>query len=225
MRKHHLLLGDFRRLFSSLKPNSIDAIITDPPYTARGTAGDLWEELARESERVLKPGGWFVTYTGHMFLPKILPAMCRHLDYFWTLNVLFHRGYVQQHTGMLTRSNPIAVFYKPPRKPLLVPVPDVIIGGGREKEFHEWQKPEREVAELIELWTLPNQWILDPCCGSATTLLAACKSGRKSIGFEINPGTYQKAGRRLIQAGVLPKPDPEHFLGQFHSGLRKKEVA
>ena len=41
---------------------------------------------------------------------------------------------------------------------------------------------------LIKLFTYRNNIILDPFCGTGTTLWEAYKLGRKAIGYEINPG-------------------------------------
>jgi site-specific DNA-methyltransferase (adenine-specific) len=50
---------------------------------------------------------------------------------------------------------------------------------------------------FIELTTLEGQLVIDPFCGSGSTLLAAKKSGRKYIGFEINQEYARVARERL----------------------------
>ena len=40
--------------------------------------------------------------------------------------------------------------------------------------------------------------MIDPCCGSGSTLRAACELGRSSYGFEIDRTFYQKAKDEML---------------------------
>lgn len=53
-----------------------------------------------------------------------------------------------------------------------------------EAGFHPTQKPIRLMQALIELTTQEDQIVLDPFCGSGSTLVAAKLVGRNYIGFE-----------------------------------------
>lgn len=60
--------------------------------------------------------------------------------------------------------------------------------------------PIQLVSRLIESFTRETErMILDPFCGSGSTLLAASKMGRVGIGFEINPEYVALAEQRLGQ--------------------------
>ncbi len=50
---------------------------------------------------------------------------------------------------------------------------------------------------LIELTTQPDQIVLDPFCGSGTTLVAAKELGRNYIGMEQNSEYYSISKDRL----------------------------
>lgn len=67
---------------------------------------------------------------------------------------------------------------------------------------HPTQKPEWLMSELVSLHTKPGDVILDPYCGSGTTLVAAKRLGRKAIGIEMREEYAEAAARRLSQ-GVL----------------------
>lgn len=67
--------------------------------------------------------------------------------------------------------------------------------------IHTTQKPLGVLMELIEHYTDKGDVIIDPCCGSASTLIAAEILGRKSIGFEINKEFCFNA-QNLIKKGI-----------------------
>ncbi|MBL9177794.1 MAG: site-specific DNA-methyltransferase [Verrucomicrobiaceae bacterium] len=66
-----------------------------------------------------------------------------------------------------------------------------------ETGLHPTQKPLRLMRALIELTTRENQVVLDPFCGSGTTLLAAKHLGRQYLGYENDASHAAQARRRL----------------------------
>lgn len=66
--------------------------------------------------------------------------------------------------------------------------------------LHPTQKPLKLMELLIELTTTEKQIVLDPFCGSGTTLLAAMNLNRKYIGFESDPKYFLTAKQRLDTA-------------------------
>ena len=87
--------------------------------------------------------------------------------------------------------------------------PDNVLRSGfqlGEQGLHPTQKPIRLMKALIELTTQENQIILDPFCGSGTTLLAAKQTRRHFIGFEINKDYVQMANGRLRNEAQLEIP-------------------
>ncbi len=63
--------------------------------------------------------------------------------------------------------------------------------------LHPTQKPVRLMQALIELTKQEGQVVLDPFCGSGSTLVAAKLLGRNYLGFEINPEFVATAEERL----------------------------
>jgi site-specific DNA-methyltransferase (adenine-specific) len=70
---------------------------------------------------------------------------------------------------------------------------------GRPK-YHGAQKPVRVMAQLIEWFTEPDDLIVDPYCGSGSTLVACLKTGRRGIGIELDEGYCRIARRRISEA-------------------------
>lgn len=78
--------------------------------------------------------------------------------------------------------------------------PDNILQSGfmpGEAGYHPTQKPVKLMQSLIELATQKNQIVLDPFCGSGSTLVAAMLSGRKYVGFELSKEYALIAEERL----------------------------
>lgn len=65
------------------------------------------------------------------------------------------------------------------------------------KHWHETQKPEPLMIELVELFTEVGEIILDPFCGSGTTGAAALRRGRRFIGIERDAKHAETARERL----------------------------
>ena len=60
-------------------------------------------------------------------------------------------------------------------------------------KIHPTQKPVNLLKKLIEVFTDEHDVVIDPCCGSGSTLRAARDLGRSSYGFEITKDMFNKA--------------------------------
>lgn len=58
---------------------------------------------------------------------------------------------------------------------------------------HPTQKPLALLRRLVEIFTDPDDVVIDPCAGSGSTLIAAAGLGRKAYGFEIKKNIYSDA--------------------------------
>ena len=72
-----------------------------------------------------------------------------------------------------------------------------------ENGHHLAQKPVRLMKALIELATTEGQLVLDPFCGSGSTLVAARDSGRRFLGFDASLTAIETAKERLAQDTLL----------------------
>lgn len=63
--------------------------------------------------------------------------------------------------------------------------------------LHPTQKPLKLMEALVELTTCENHLVVDPFCGSGTTLLAAARLNRRYIGIEIDETYFERAAKRL----------------------------
>ena len=86
--------------------------------------------------------------------------------------------------------------------------PDNVLCSGflpGESGKHPTQKPVRLMQALIELTTQEDQIVVDPFCGSGSTLLAAKTLNRFYVGFEANKDYYETAKERLASDKEVSK--------------------
>lgn len=92
------------------------------------------------------------------------------------------------------------------------------------QEYHEWFRqiwtltgastrehpapfPYELAYRLIRMFSFVGHTVLDPFCGTGTTLVAAVHAGRHGIGVELDPADVRLAARRLqTETGGLFQP-------------------
>ena len=193
-----LIAGDFRAVCKDIPDNSIDAIITDPPYPKEFL--DLWEDLGVVANRVLKPGGFLIAYTGKTYLPTVLNhVLDGGLEFYWLFTLLFrsNKKTLCHHRNIIETSRPIVIFSKPPMKVLPRMVGDTIECNSIEKDFHDWQQSVKPFQYLIKHFTKPNDKILDPFICTGTTALASLIEERRCMGIDVNAEMVEVAKGRI----------------------------
>lgn len=79
-------------------------------------------------------------------------------------------------------------------------------------KIHPAQKPVVVLKRLIEIFTDPGDVVIDPCCGSGSTLRAAMELGRSAYGFEIDRNFYQRAKDEMIVLERNPQMNIKDFI-------------
>ena len=78
------------------------------------------------------------------------------------------------------------------------------------EKIHPTQKPVRLIERLISIFTDPGDVVIDPCAGSASTIIAAIRAERSAYGFEIKKDFFKDASERiereLSQASLFSTP-------------------
>ncbi|MFO0833723.1 MAG: site-specific DNA-methyltransferase [Phycisphaerales bacterium] len=70
-----------------------------------------------------------------------------------------------------------------------------------ERTGYPTQKPLELLTLLIGAFSPRGGTVLDPCCGSGTTIEAAVRLGRNAIGFDLNARAVEIATRRMMTRG------------------------
>jgi len=76
-----------------------------------------------------------------------------------------------------------------------------VTGWNPERTGYPTQKPLMLLRRLIEICTDPEDLVLDPCCGSGTTALAAAQLGRRFACGDRSPDAVRITGERLRADG------------------------
>ena len=66
-------------------------------------------------------------------------------------------------------------------------------------KIHPAQKPVKLLERLIEIFTDEGDVVIDPCCGSGSTLRASRNLNRHSYGFEIDRNFYIRAKEEMLE--------------------------
>jgi len=77
------------------------------------------------------------------------------------------------------------------------PVGDVLDWHYTGNHLHPTQKPVEALKPLIASFSKPGELVLDPFCGSGSTLIAARDMGRDYLGIELDKGHHATATRRM----------------------------
>lgn len=206
-----IIEGDAWKEIKEIEDNSIDAIITDSPYSClnhnlkRGTTKkrlgkwsfkikDIDKKLLIEMRRVLKRGGHFFT-----FLPSDSKDTLDYNNKFIRdariVGFDFNKRFIwdKQVMGMgyngRNRYEQIIFFSKGKRRmPLDLSIKDLLSHRriSSRKRIHETEKPIELIEDIIKFCSEEKEVILDPFAGSLVLAKASLNLGRNSISIEID---------------------------------------
>jgi len=202
-----VLQGDCVEVMRQLPSCSVDFVLTDPPYLAhyrsrdgRTVANDgnaAWLKPAfAEVFRVLRRDAFCVSFYGWHQADKFIAAwreagfrLAGHLTF--TKRYASTERYLQyyhENAYLLAKGNPP----QPTQR-----IPDVLEWKYSGNKLHPTQKPLCVLTPLIQSFSRPGDVVLDPFCGSGSTLLAAKLQGRQFIGVELDPRYSNIAANRV----------------------------
>ncbi|MGO6982542.1 DNA methyltransferase [Rhizobium leguminosarum] len=193
--RNTILYGDCITLMQHLQGGSVDFILTDPPYLVRyrdrrgrTVANDnnaAWLKPAfAEMHRVLKTGGLAVSFYGWNEVDRFMAAW-REAGFRVVGHLVFVKSYTSSQRFVRYRHEQAYVLAKGDALPPVRPIADVLSWDYTGNRMHPTQKPLRPLEEIIRAFSKPGELVLDPFCGSGSTLLAAAQSGRDYLGIEL----------------------------------------
>lgn len=239
--RFQLTRGDAVAWLRTLPNESIDLVVTDPPYESlekhraigtttrlkhsKASSNDWFEifpnarfgELFEQVYRVLKKNTHFYLYCDPetMFVAKPLAEAAGFK--FWK-PLIFDKVSIGMGYHYRARYECILFFEKGKRKVNDLGIADIItcprIRGGYPAE-----KPPKVSEVLVNQSTQPGELVIDPFMGSGSVGVAAVGVGRSFMGNDLCSEAVDITRRRLLEAGAkeplaeLPAPDAHAQLG------------
>ncbi|MFY1829116.1 DNA-methyltransferase [Myxococcus fulvus] len=222
--------ADCRDVLLDLPSQSVDALVTDPPY------GMAWESKSegsrpiradgvRQGMRVLREAltsaGRALSPDAHAYVfchwqswPDFYDACSAHL------RVKSARIWWKAHggTGDLRQSyapdyEVVLFAAQSSRRPLAGKREGAVIAGfppvSPRQRTHPTEKPVALLAHLLTKSCPAGGLVLDPFAGSGSTLVAAQQLGLRAVGVELDERYCEAAARRLEAGRIGSAPEPE----------------
>ncbi len=205
---NHIHPGDCIPFMQQLPENSIDLIVTDPPYlvnytdrTGRKIANDInhdWLEPAFTAMyRALRRDSFAISTYGYSHTDKFLHAYQR-AGFRIVGHFVFVKHYASRTGYTEARHECAYLLAKGYPKTPNISLPDVMPWGKYTgNRLHPTQKPLEILKPLIKAYSDIGDVVLDPFAGSGSTLLAAEQLRRSWIGCEMDQTYHRNAINRL----------------------------
>jgi len=201
--------GDCIDVMKEMPSKSVDFILTDPPYLVRyldrsgrsvkNDDNDGWIDPAfAQMHRVLKDNQFCVSFYAWNKVDRFVEAW-KKAGFRIAGHIVFTKKYASSARFMSYQHEQAYLLAKGNPQAPQNPPADVISWTYTGNRLHPTQKPVGIFTPLIEAFTKPGDTVLDPFCGSGSTLVAARDLGRRFIGIELDEAHHRTSSRRLAE--------------------------
>lgn len=210
MISNQIIQGDCREILKTLESESVDLVVTDPPYFVR-YRDRLGRTIANDIDpasvldafddvyRVLKRNSFCVSFYGWNSISAFFDAW-RHAGFIAVGHLVWHKRYASRRSFLNARHEQAYVLAKGyPQKPTQ-PLDDVQPWHYSGNMVHPTEKAVEILQPIIRSFSQSGALVLDPFSGSGSTAVAAALSGRQYLGIELEAKYVEHARRRL--AGI-----------------------
>ena len=213
-----LVNGDSSVELRKLADESVDLILTDPPFAIdldkQSKLSDAWggnvyddekygvlntlEKVLKECYRVLKNDRHIYVFFGVQHFEAIR-VMLENIGFNISPTPIFWNktsGGLGSSPYAYASAYEIAFFAMKGRRELATPGKGNVFTVPRippQKKIHPTQKPSSLLRQIIEQSSLSGETVVDPYAGSGSTLVSAIETGRKCWGCELDPTKYNSA--------------------------------
>jgi DNA modification methylase len=206
---NRILHGDCIEVMRQMPANSVDFILTDPPYLVNycdrsgrsilNDADDNWLKPAMaEAYRLLKQDRVAIMFYGWTKVDAFFDAW-KNAGFRPVGHLVFRKTYSSK-SRFLRYQHEQAYLLSKGRPPLPnQPLADVIDMPYSGNKLHPTQKPVSMLAKLIRAFSLPGEIVLDAFAGSGSSCAAALLTSRRYIGIELDPEYHLAAVQRMAR--------------------------
>lgn len=217
--------GDCREVLPSLSPDSIDLIVTDPPYGMKWQSGNrtipfaqivgdestdaavgglaLCLSLLRRGRHIYAFGRYDLSGLGVAGPAELIwdkeIFSAGDLSIPWAMQHEPISFYVNNKDGRLNKT-PAGALTTRLRRGSVIRCPRL---NGEAISRHPTEKPVKLLRQLIESSSVMDEVVLDPFTGVGSTLVASVLEGRSAIGIELEERYCEIAASRLEQGLLL----------------------
>lgn len=225
-----LYLGDCVEVMQQLGDATVDAVLTDPPYSSGGRRENS-RSLRKSMTRAVEDDDWIrgdaMSTTGFVYLMRLCGIQWRrllkpggHALSFIDWRMAAHLAAALETADL--RQHPLLVWDKKrlgmgavfrnqhefivhmtagnPSAPQRRDVANVLSFPPVRDGDHPTEKPEPLLRTLLSVIAPPDGIVLDPFAGSGSTLLAAKSLGLRAVGVEADERYCEVIARRLTHA-------------------------
>ena len=226
MNKIKLINGNCLDTLKNIPNESIDLIVTDPPYptTSRGNAGNSGgmlqkdinkkgkvftynnincKEYAPEFYRLLKDGSHCYVMTNHINLIDMLNTFT-DVGFHFIKSLIWNKGNKIMGQYYMSQYEYILFFRKGKGKKINnCGTSDILSISNKKKKdkdgknIHDTEKPIELIEVLVNNSSQENELVLDPFMGVGSTGIACIKNKRNFIGIEIDENYFTIAKERM----------------------------
>lgn len=219
---NRIICGDCLEITKGIPDNSIDLVITDPPFKVSQKYGGGVDadnlmavssilKMMPEISRVLKPNRFAIIFYDNRILPFLFESI-KGTDLIYRKQIFLYRrwGNANRWCGWMQTTDPVCIFINGYDKPFMPKIKgkvlhDVYVKDKPEKfnANHLAQKPLEMIKHMINWCSDEGEIVLDCYIGSGTTAIACEELGRRYIGID-NKLECCKVTKRRIKA--IQKP-------------------
>ena len=226
MKLNQIYNKDVLELMKTMSDESIDLIVTDPPYkvTARGNAGNsggmMQDKLSMQGKifkhndikpseyipefyRLLKDGSHCYIMTNHVNLHEML-NVAKESGFHFIKSLVWNKGNKIMGQYYMSQFEYILFFRKGRGKKInkcgtadILEIPNKKTKGEDGKNIHDTEKPVELMKVLIENSSNIDEVVFEPFMGVGSTIMACIELDRKYIGCEIDEKYYNIAKNRI----------------------------
>ena len=226
-KSYRILQGDcFKFQELGIEPHSFTAIITDPPYgieyqeqtkTAKDRETHFQDDVGYMSPKFIEQ--LWSLFDALLNKEKgVIVCFCSIEQFFLHREIAQKLGFWTYQKPLIWIKSSVGIPFQGKHSP--TSAYEVMIFAKRNKEtpifkigrgdwfnvpkppsserVHPTQKPEMLMQQIIESFCFPDYRIIDPFCGSGSTIIACAQQGvLEGVGIELNEETAKLAQKRL----------------------------
>lgn len=217
---------DCLEVMSSIPSNSVDLVVTDPPYkvTSRGNAGNAGGMMKKkismqgkvfkhndikpieyipELYRILKDGSHCYIMTNHVNLHEML-NVAKDSGFHFIKSLIWNKGNKIMGRFYMSQYEYILFFRKGKAKKInkcgtsdILSIANKKTKNEKGENIHDTEKPIELMSILIENSSKENDVVIDPFMGVGSTVIACKNLNRQCIGIELDEEYFKIAKDRI----------------------------